>query len=614
MTSTVICMLGISGGIGGSVATALLRHGFLLRALVRDPAALSPQWAERHNVELVPGNAMNAADVAAAAVGCSAIFHGVNPAGYRDWDKLVLPMIDNTIAAARAAGGARVVLPGTIYNFDPIATPLLDEHSPQRPKGEKGNIRRGLERRLEDAAGTGVPTLMDAYIARIGGIARAQSQLVEIAKRNAAAGSRVPRFAYEAMSRQSRALSAGAPFAGPGTNVVWTDAQAKIEGLLKSGKIDRARAAAYKTAAHEALIAHWGPAYAEQAAWFEAEVPRADVVATGVGKNPNGKAYYEMALASGTTTRLTPDEVHRIGLAEVARIKVEMETIKTQVGFEGSLPEFFRYVRDTARFYYPNTDAGRQAYIDAATAHVDFMKQQVPRFFGTLPKADVVVKRVEGYREIPGAPQHYFLSTPDGSRPGVYYLHLSDMRAMPIPQLEVISYHEALPGHHMNFAIAQEMTGVPEFRKFLDINAYQEGWGLYTEKLGKEMGGYRDPYSDFGRLSTEIWRAIRLVLDAGLHAKGWTEEQAVAYYRDNSPAAEGQIRAEVQRYIVWPGQAAGYKIGMLKIEELRKRAESELGERFDLKEFHDTILGGGQMPLPLLERRVGEWIETRKHG
>jgi uncharacterized protein (DUF885 family) len=456
------------------------------------------------------------------------------------------------------------------------------------------------------------PADMDAYIARIGGVARAELQLLEIAKKNAAAGSRVPRFSYVAMIPQARALITGAPFGGEGNSAVWTDIQTKVDGLVKTGKIDSVKADAYKAAARKVLLEQWKPAYEQLIAWFESEVPKADAVATGVGKNPNGKAYYEAMLASSTTTRLTAQQVHQIGLDEVARIKGEMEQIKQQVGFKGSLQDFFKFVREDDRFYYPNTDQGRQAYIDSATAHIAFMKQQLPKYFGILPKADVVVKRVESYREVAGAPQHYYMSTPDGSRPGVFYAHLLDMRAMPIPQLEVIAYHEALPGHHMNFAIARELTDIPNFRKYLYLNAYQEGWGLYTEKLAKEMGAYQDPYSDFGRLTTEIWRAIRLVIDTGLHSKGWTEDQSIKYFIENSPAAESQIRAEVQRYIIMPGQATGYKIGMMKMLELRKRAETRLGGKFDIRGFHDTILGRGQMPLDVLDRRIDRWIEEQQ--
>ena len=458
------------------------------------------------------------------------------------------------------------------------------------------------------------PSDMDAYVARISELARALGQVLESAKLNAAAGSRPPQFSYDKVIEQSRALISGAPFDNAGDHPVWADAQAKVDALVAAGKIDQARADRYKAAARKALVEDWGPAYKKVIAWSEADRPNADAVATGVGKNPNGEAYYAERLAYSTTTDLTAEQIHQIGLSEVARIKGEMEAIKDKVGFEGSLDEFFTFVREDDRFYYPNTDEGRQAYIDAATEHLAFMKERLPEYFGILPKADVIVKRVEPYREIAGAPQHYLLASKDGSRPGVFYAHLLDMRAMPIPQLEVIAYHEGNPGHHMQFSISQELTSVPKFRTMLFYNATQEGWGLYTEKLAKEMGGYKDPYSDFGRLTTEIWRAIRLVVDTGLHSKGWTEQQAVEYFTANSPAAEGQIRAEVQRYIVMPGQATGYKIGMLKILELREKAEAELGGAFDIRGFHDTILGAGQMPLDILERRIDRWITTQKTG
>ncbi|HET6565563.1 MAG TPA: DUF885 domain-containing protein, partial [Xanthomonadales bacterium] len=458
------------------------------------------------------------------------------------------------------------------------------------------------------------PSDMEAYIARIPEISRALLQVLETAKLNAAAGSRPPQFSYEGVLKQSRALSSGAPFDGEGDNVVWIDAQAKADALLEAGKIDQEQADQYKAAARQALLEHWAPAYAELIAWVEEDLPNADAIATGVGKNPNGKAYYAERLEDSTTTNLTPEQVHQIGLDGVASVKQEMEAIRQQVGFEGNLQEFFTFVREDDQFYFPNTDEGRQAYIDTATAHVDFIRAQLPEYFGILPKADVVVKRVEAFREKDGAPQHYLLAAPDGSRPGVFYAHLSDMRAMPIPQLEVIAHHEASLGHHLQFSIAQEMTNLPKFRTQLYYNANQEGWGLYSEQLAKEMGAYQDPYSDFGRLTTKLWRYIRLVLDTGLHSKGWTEEQSVEYFLANSPAAEGQVRAEVQRYIVLPGQATGYMIGMLKIQELRKKAEAELGANFDIRGFHDTLLGSGQMPLPMLERQVEEWIAAQQEN
>jgi uncharacterized protein (DUF885 family) len=289
-----------------------------------------------------------------------------------------------------------------------------------------------------------------------------------------------------------------------------------------------------------------------------------------------------------------------------------MEKIKEDVGFEGTLQEFFAFLREDPQFYFPDTDEGREGYLQAARDHIATISARLPDYFGTLPKADLEVKRVEPFREQPGAAQHYFPGTPDGSRPGVYYAHLSDMNAMPKHQLEVVAYHEGNPGHHMQISIAQELESVPKFRTQSFVNAYSEGWGLYAERLAREMGAYEDPYSNFGRLSSEIWRAIRLVVDTGLHAKGWSEQEAVDYFLENSSSSEGAIRSEVRRYLVIPGQATSYKIGMMKILELREKAKSELGDRFDIKGFHDTVLGGGALPLGILERRVNEWVASRK--
>jgi uncharacterized protein (DUF885 family) len=291
-----------------------------------------------------------------------------------------------------------------------------------------------------------------------------------------------------------------------------------------------------------------------------------------------------------------------------------MEAIKSAAGFDGDLQEFFAFVRDDPQFYYPSTDQGRQAYLDTARVHLDDIQERLPEYFGLMPTAGLEVRRVEAFREQPGQAQHHQRGTPDGSRPGIYYAHLIDMGAMPIPQMEVIAYHEGLPGHHMQVSIAQERTGMPMFRTQAGFTAFSEGWGLYAEALAAEMGAYEDPYSDFGRLTSEIWRAIRLVVDTGLHSMGWTEGQAVDYFTANSAISEGQIRAEVRRYLVMPGQATAYKIGMITIQELRGRAESALGDAFDIREFHDTVLGGGALPLSILERRAEDWIAARLAG
>ena len=383
----------------------------------------------------------------------------------------------------------------------------------------------------------------------------------------------------------------------------------EVQTLLEAGTIDSSAAEQLTAQAKDALINYLQPAYEDIIRWAENTKDRAPDVSTGVGGQPGGAAYYAYRLRNQTTTDLTADEIHQIGLDEVARLRKDMEAIKEKVGFVGSLQAFFEHVRDGDWNYYPDTDEGRQAYIDDATAAIDGIKAELPNYFGLLPQADLVVKRVEPFRERDGAAQHYYPGTPDGSRPGIYYAHLSDMTAMPKNQLEVIAYHEGLPGHHMQISIAQELEGVPLFRTQARFTAYSEGWGLYSEYLAKEMPGtYLDPYQDFGRLTGEIWRAIRLVVDTGLHAKGWTEQEAIDYFAANSPEPLESITSEIQRYIVMPGQATSYKIGMLKILELRAQAKKALGVNFDIRAFHDVILGGGALPLPLLERRALRWI------
>jgi uncharacterized protein (DUF885 family) len=455
---------------------------------------------------------------------------------------------------------------------------------------------------------------MEAWIARIGGIARMMDQLVERATINAGEGVRPPRFAYDGVLEQARAVITGAPFGGEGEAALYADARAKIAALQSAGSIDEAKAAELLAAAEAALTGALQPSYQRLIAFVEADLPNAAEIATGVHTLPQGQAFYNERLAASTTTDMTAEQIHAFGLAEVARIHAEMETIKQQVGFEGTLQELFVHMREDDRFFFPDTDEGREAYLEAARQHLEVINQRLPEFFGILPKADLQVKRVEPFREQKGAAQHYFPGTPDGSRPGIYYAHLSDMRAMPKHQLEVIAYHEGNPGHHMQISIAQELQDMPRFRTQAGFTAYSEGWALYSELLAKEMGAYEDPYSDLGRLSTELWRAIRLVVDSGLHAKGWTEQEAVDYFVANSPSAEGAIRSEIQRYIVWPGQATAYKVGMQKIQDLRARAEEALGERFDIRGFHDTVLGGGALPLSILERRVNDWVAAQKNG
>lgn len=456
---------------------------------------------------------------------------------------------------------------------------------------------------------------MQAYIARVGEVKRVIEQLIVRAQDGVNAGVRPPRFAYEGVLEQSRKIITGAPFTDGPDASIWADATGKVDALVKAGTITAERGKALKKAARVALVNQFQPAYEKLMAWVEADLPNAALNPTGVSAQPNGKAYYNYRLAKMTTTDLTAQQIHDLGLREVARIRGEMIALKDRVGFQGDLEAFFEFISTDPRFKFPNTDAGRQAYIDGATAAIENIKKELPNYFGLLPKADLIVKRVEPFREQDGAAQHYYPGTPDGSRPGIYYAHLSDMNAMPIPELEVIAYHEGLPGHHMQIAIAQELEGVPTFRTQAHFTVYSEGWGLYSEWLAKQMPNtYQDPYSDYGRLTSEMWRAVRLVVDTGLHAKGWTEEQAIAYFSANTSVPDAAVKSEVRRYLVLPGQATAYKIGMIKIQELRARAEAELGDRFDIRGFHDTVLGGGALPMDLLEQRVVQWIAAQKAG
>jgi uncharacterized protein (DUF885 family) len=454
---------------------------------------------------------------------------------------------------------------------------------------------------------------MVAFIERVKGSARALDQLLERAQANAESGTRPPRFAYEGVIEQSQKITVGAPFDDGKPSAIWEATEEKLAALVKADTISQARADELKEQARAVLTGSLKPSYDRIIAWFTQDLPNTKATSFGVSALPNGEAFYNYRLANQTTTDLTAQEIHNIGLSEVTRIRTEMEAIKDQVEFQGDLQNFFSFLREDDQFYFSEDDKGAQDYIDTAEKHLAFIKTRLPDFFGTLPKADLIVKRVEPFREQDGAAQHYRPGTPDGTRPGTYYAHLSDMRAMPIHSLEVIAYHEGNPGHHMQSSIAQELTGIPKFRAQGGyIPAFGEGWALYSELLSKEMGAYEDPYSDFGRLTTEIWRAIRLVVDTGLHSKGWSEEQAVAYFLANSPIPETAVRSEVRRYLVMPGQATSYKIGMLKIQELRAKAEKELGDDFDIRGFHDTVLGGGSVPLNILETMVDQWIAGAK--
>lgn len=458
-----------------------------------------------------------------------------------------------------------------------------------------------------------VETLSDmkAYISRLNQSRRYLLQYLEHAKLSAAMNIRAPYFDYEIAISQIGRVVTGAPFGGEGVSALWADITGKIDNLKVSGQINDKQAAELVEETRMAMVAQLKPAYDEILAWLRADMANVAEIAEGAWSLPDGEAFYDYRLSYMTTLPLTSDEIHEIGLSEVARIQAEMEQIKTKVAFEGTLQEFFEYTRTDDQFFFPNTDKGRADYLALADEYLVVMKKKLPEYFGILPKADLEVRRVEAFREQPGAAAHYMRGTKDGSRPGVFYAHLADMRAMTNFRLEDLAYHEGLPGHHMQISIQQELDNIPRFRTYHGYTAYSEGWGLYAEYLGKDMGFYNDAYSDFGRLSGEIWRAVRLVVDTGIHARKWTEEQAIEYALQNSARPEASVRSEIRRYFNNPGQATAYKIGMLKILELRAKAQNELGDRFDIRGFHDAVLGSGSLPLPILERRINEWITSQ---
>jgi uncharacterized protein (DUF885 family) len=458
---------------------------------------------------------------------------------------------------------------------------------------------------------------IEAYLSRLGELDRVFGELLDRARSASRAGIRQPAFAYDFAMNEINRVTSGVPFStndSSPNSPIWTDIQGKIQALVEADFISSDQAQEYIAQAQEILAGEVMSSYQEILAWLEQDRAFASEMSRGVWALPDGGNYYNYRLAQMTTLAFTADEIHEIGLAEVERLHRLMEEIKNAVNFEGSLQDFFVFMREDDRFYFPNTDEGRQDYLDLNNVYIDAITLKLPDYFGRLPKAQLEVRRVESFREQAGAAQHYAAGTPDGSRPGVFYSHMSDMSTLPIFQLEDVAYHEGSPGHHMQISIQQELTGVPRFRTQYRTTAYTEGWGLYAEWLAKEMGAFEDPYSDFGRLSGELWRAIRLVVDTGIHARQWSEERAVQYFIDNSAQAQGAIRSEIQRYITGPGQATAYKIGMMKFQELRVNAELALGNKFDIRTFHDVVLGAGALPMPLLESRVDRWIEEAQSG
>ena len=447
----------------------------------------------------------------------------------------------------------------------------------------------------------------EAYIARLRDTDRVMREVAATMREQAAAGIVPNKVNFAPARADALKIVTGAPFDSGADSTLMADFRKKVDAL-DAPAATKAKLIADASAALTGPFKH---GYTTLIAAID-EIEPQSKGNFGAWNLPDGAAYYADRLKSSTTTSLTADQIHDLGLQQVAAIRGEMEAIKNEVGFTGTLEQFFDHIRTDPQFKYPNTEAGRETYLADARAVIATVMDAAPRYFRVLPKAALEVRAVEKWRERTASTAFYNPPSADGSRPGIYYVNLVDMNQTQKVQVAGIAAHEGAPGHHFQIARQQELAGIPKFRKFGGYGAYMEGWGLYSERLANEMEVYKTPYDRFGMLSLQVWRAIRLVLDTGIHSKRWTREQAIAYFKANSSVSDTDIAREVDRYFNWPGQATSYMIGQLKIAELRKRAESELGPRFDIRDFHEAVLSEGALPLDILEEQVARYIAAKK--
>ncbi len=447
----------------------------------------------------------------------------------------------------------------------------------------------------------------EAYVARLRDVERVMTEIAANIRHQTSLGIVPSAFNFAPVREDGRRILSGGPFSAGADGPLFADFQTKVNRL----QIPQAEKDRLIAAAREALTGPFRRGYEAMLATLAETEPRAQGN-RGAWSLPDGAAFYAQRLQQSTTTDLGAQAIHDIGLREVARIHSEMERIKTRVGFSGTLTQFFAHINAGQEYKYPNTDEGRQRYLADARAYIAQVMAAAPRWFSRLPRAPLEVRAVEAFRQETAAVAFYNRPSPDGSRPGIFYVNLADMNQVLRPQVEAIAYHEGAPGHHFQSALAQELPNVPKFRRFGGNSAYGEGWGLYAEGLGQEMGFYQEPMSEFGMLSTQLWRAIRLVVDTGIHHHRWTRERAIEYFMANGLLSLRDATKEVERYFNNPGQATSYMIGRLKILELRDRARTALGERFDIREFHAVVLENGNVPLDVLEELVDTWVASRR--
>lgn len=448
---------------------------------------------------------------------------------------------------------------------------------------------------------------VDSYNARLSQFGTRFEQIIEGQKLRESRGLLPPKFVVEKSLKQMQDFIAKAPNENP----LYTglkDKLAKLEG------VDDAKRAALLARTETIIGGTVYPAFGRLIETFE-ELQTKVTANNGVWALPDGDAFYAWSVKQQTTSNLTPDEIHEIGLAEVARIEAEMNALLTENGYkDGSVGSRVVALGQEPRFRYPDTAEGRQQCLDDFQKIIDEIDHGLAPTFAVRPKLGVKVQAIPAFKEASAPGAYYEPGALDGSRPGVFFVNLRKLDEVDKFGMRTLAYHEAIPGHHFQIAIAQEIKGVPIFRNVLPFNAYAEGWALYSERLAWELGFEKDPFDNLGRLQAEMFRAVRLVVDTGMHKKRWTREQALAYLIDKTGMGEIDATAEIERYLVWPGQALGYKLGMLKILELRERAKAQLGERFDLKEFHQVVLGSGSLPLPVLEAQVNAWLAKKAAG
>ncbi len=436
----------------------------------------------------------------------------------------------------------------------------------------------------------------DDWIARLDKLDELLEQTMDLAERGRREGFTSPRVLMERIPAQIESQrvdnAADSPFFRP---------FADLPASFPAAERQRLQAAASEVIEDTVL-----PAFRRFDRYFNDRYLPAARDSIGLSVLPNGAAWYEHLARSYTTTRMSPDEIHRLGLDEVARIRGEMQTVIEEVGFDGDFDDFLRHLRTDPQFYYDNPDDLYEAYL-ATSKRID---PELVTLFGKLPRMPYGVKPIPDAVAPDTTTAYYTRPAADGSRAGIYWVNLYRPEVRPKYEIEVLSVHEAMPGHHLQIALQQELEDIPMFRRFMGFTAFVEGWGLYSERLGYDLGLYEDPYSRFGQLTYDMWRAVRLVVDTGLHYKGWTRQQAIDFFKDNAAKTEHDIVNEIDRYIGNPGQALAYKIGQLKMLTLRQRAETELGDRFDIRAFHDELLGAGALPLDLLEQRIDNWLSS----